>query len=238
LAFADRYLPGRDPVGREIVLAPQESRRAIRIVGVAANAREEGYIKAAEPIVYACGFLRWLPDSDFLIRTRGEPATLTRSVREAIRQIEPGRAVYAVQPLSEALAQTLAQRRFRALLVSAFSAIALTLAGIGLYGVLTYMVVQRSQEFGVRMALGASRTTIAGEILRSAGLLTSAGALVGLLLAALAARLLTAFMTEVPAPDPVTDMWVAGLLLGVALVACIGPGWRALSIEPIQALRD
>jgi putative ABC transport system permease protein len=237
-AFADRYVSGRDPVGRQIVLGPQENSSSIKIVGVAGNAREEGYVQPVEPIVYSCGFLRWLPDSDVLIQTAGQPATLARAAREAIHVIEPARAVYSVQPLADALSGTLSQHRFRTLLLGAFSVVALTLAAIGLYGVMTYMVSQRRREFGIRLAFGASPSTIAVEILRSAGLLAVAGGAVGLMLAAVASRVLTALIAGVRPTDPAAYLVAAGILFGVALIACLSPGWRGISVDPAEALRE
>jgi putative ABC transport system permease protein len=237
-AFADRYVSGRDPVGRQIVLGPQESVSSIKIAGVSANAREEGYAQPVEPIVYACGFLRWFPDSDFLIRADAQPAALARAAREVIHGIEPDRAVYSVQPLAEALSATLSQHRFRTLLVGAFSVIALMLAAIGLYGVMSYMVSQRRREFGIRLAFGARPSTIAVEILRSAGVLAVVGGAVGLALAAVASRLLSALIAGVRPSDPTTYLFAIVGMLGVALIACLGPGWRAISVNPIDALRE
>jgi ABC-type antimicrobial peptide transport system permease subunit len=116
--------------------------------------------------------------------------------------------------------------------------IALTLAAIGLYGVMTYMVSQRRREFGIRLAFGASPSMIAVEILRSAGVLAVVGGAVGLLLAAVASRVLNALIAGVRPSDPATYLLAAGVLLGVALVACLSPGWRAISVDPIEALRE
>jgi putative ABC transport system permease protein len=240
-AFADRYGSEHDPIGREIVLGPQESSSAVKIVGVVGNAREggyeDGYSQPVQPIVYSCGFLRWLPDSDFLIRTGGQPAMLARAAREAIHEIEPNRAVYSVQPLTDALSDTLSQNRFRTLLVSAFSVIALMLAAIGLYGVMTYMVSLRTREFGIRLAFGASPPMIAVEILRSACVLAIVGGAVGLTLAAATSRVLGALISGVRPTDPLAYAWAAGVLLGAALIACLNPGLRAMSVNPIEALR-
>jgi hypothetical protein len=236
-AFVDRFGSGRDPIGRRVILGPQETTASIKIVGVAGNAREEGYAQPIEPVVYSCGFLRWLPDSEFLIRTSGSPASVAQAAREAIHAVEPGRAVYSVQPLADVLSGTLSQQKFRTLLVGAFSVIALTLAAIGLYGVLTYMVSQRSQEFAIRLAFGASPRAIALEILRSAGAVAAAGGAVGLVLAAIASRIIGALISGVGPTDPMTYLMSAAVLLGVVVVACLSPGWRAMSVDPIDALR-
>jgi len=237
-AFVQRYLPGRDPLGRSIMLHPQENGTAMKIVGVVANAREEGYAAEMEPIVYSCGFLRWFPDAHFLIRTERTPVTLAHAVRESIHEIDPGRAVYSLLPLSDALSETLSQQRFRAMLVSAFSAIALTLAAIGLYGVMTYMVAQRTREFGVRIALGASPAQIAREIARSAGMLIVAGGAIGILLAVLVSKLLGSQFAGIHTSDPTAYLTAAGVLIGAAIVACLVPGRRATSLSPTEALRE
>lgn len=237
-AFADHYAQGRDVVGRSIILGPQESSASTRIVGVADNIREEGYAQPVEPVVYMCGFLRWLPDSEFLIQTAGQPDSLARPAREAIHRIDPGRAVYSVQPLADALSATLSQHRLRTLLVGVFSTVALTLAAIGVWGVMAYMVSERRREFGVRLALGASPAMIAVHIIRSASSITVAGLAVGLLFAAIASRLLQALIYSVRISDPTAYAASVGILLAVVVIACISPGWRAMSVNPIEVLRE
>src|SRR5262249_39714740 len=148
-----------------------------RIVGVVANVREDGANREAAPIIYACGYLRFWPDSDVLVRTAGDPAGMTNALRQAIRAIEPDRPVYAIEPLTDVMAGTLAQDRFRTALLSLFSLMALTLAAVGLYGVMAYMVTQRTKEIGVRVALGAQQGQILSMVLRSGGKLTMAGAI-------------------------------------------------------------
>jgi predicted permease len=237
-AFADRYLIGRDPIGRNIVLHPQESSQSMKIVGVVENVREEGFAREVEPTVYTCGYLRWLPDSDFLVRTRIEPGTMAHVVRETIHKIEPGRAVYSVRPLADALSDTLSQQRFRSMLVGAFSFIALTLATIGLYGVMAYMVARRTREFAVRMALGATRGQIAVEIARSAGTLVITGSTVGVMFAVLVSRIISSWLTGIRVSDVIAYSSAAGVLLLAALLACVIPGRRAASINPTDALRE
>lgn len=237
-AFTDRYLRGRDPIGRTVTLHPQESTPSMRIVGLVDNAREEGYAKDVEPVIYTCGFLRWLPDSDFLVQTRANPATFAHTVREAVHTIEPARAVYSVQPLSDALSDTLSRERFRTKVLGGFSSIALILAAIGLYGVLAYMVAQRTREFGVRIALGATRAQIGAEIVRSAGPLVAAGLASGIVVAAVVAKLMGSLLVNTSPLDLAAYSSAAGVLSGAALLACVIPGLRATSISPTVALRE
>jgi predicted lysophospholipase L1 biosynthesis ABC-type transport system permease subunit len=210
----------------------------MRIVGLVDDTREAGYARTPEPTIYACGFLRFWPDSDFLIQTRGAPETMARSVREAINAIEPERAVYAVSPLTDVLSGTLSQNRFRAWLISIFSAIALILAGIGLYGVTTYMISQRTREFGIRIALGAQPAQIWAEILASGGRLAGIGAAIGLVLAFMVSRLIATLLYGVGSFDAGAYLSAAAVLFAVAMIACLVPGRRATSIDPARALRE
>jgi putative ABC transport system permease protein len=235
--FADRYLRGRDAIGRTVIGGPIGN-TMVRIVGVVANVKEEGAGKEAPPVIYACGYLRFWPESDVLVRTAGDPAGMTNAVRQALRAIEPSRPVYAVRPLTEAMDGTLAQDRFRTVLVSLFAAMALTLAAIGMYGVMAYMVTQRTKEIGVRVALGAQPVQILYEVLRSGGKLIVAGATVGTVLAALASRLIGALLYDIPWFDIATYLAAAGVLISVALLACLIPGRRATALDPVQALRE
>ena len=146
--------------------------------------------------------------------------------------------MYALRPLSAALTGTLAQTRFRALLVGLFSVLALLLAAIGLYGVMAYMVSQRQREIGIRLALGARPAQIAGQILRSGILLTGAGVAAGILIARCVSRLLGNLLYGIGASDFATYLAASGVLLAVALLACWIPGRRATSIDPNQALRS
>lgn len=236
-SFAHRYFKGRDPVGRNLIGGPIGSGTA-RIVGVAADVKEDGAGKETPPVIYACGYLRFWPDSDVLVRTAHAPAGMTNAVRLALRGIEPARPIYAVRPLTEAMEGTLAQDRFRTVLVSVFASMALTLAAIGLYGVMAYMVTQRTKEIGVRVALGATPKQILSGILRAGGKLILAGTVVGVVLAILASRLLGNALYGVAALDTASYLAAAGALTAVAVLACLIPGRRATALDPVRALRE
>ncbi len=234
--FAARYFQNRDPIGHSIQAGPQGD-VVTQIVGVVADAREDGQNTEPQPMIYACGFLRYWPDSDYLIQTR-TPAGIANSAREAIRVVEPARPVYSVRLLEDALQGALSQTRFRTLLISLFSILALTLAAIGLYGVMAYMVVQRTREIGIRLALGALPGQIVGEILRSGGVLAIAGAIAGVALAGVSAKLLGTLLYGVRPSDPTSFVSGTGVLLVVALLSCLIPARRATRIDPTQALRE
>jgi putative ABC transport system permease protein len=226
-SFVDRYFPGRDPIGHTLMQGPQGDSET-RIVGVVADAHEGGRNMEPQPMIYGCGYLRYWPDSNFLIQTR-TPGAMANAAVETLRRIEPLRPVYAVMPLVEALDGTLAQARFRAMLIGLFSVLALTLAAVGLYGVMAYMVSQRTREIGIRLALGARPVEIVGEILRTGCGLAGAG---------VAAGTLGVLLYGVGTSDAVTYVGAVGVLFAVAVAACVVPGRRAVSVDPIEALRE
>jgi putative ABC transport system permease protein len=233
--FANQYLQGRDPIGHVITGGPQGG-SATRIVGIAADAREDGYATPPEPLIYACGYLRYWPDSDFLIQATN-PSALAGTARAAIREIEQARPVYSVRPLATALSGALSQTRFRALLVTLFSAMALALSGIGLYGVMAYAVSQRKREIGIRLALGARPGQIVRELLGSGLAFAGAGMAIGIPLAAASSRLMGTLLYGIRAFDQITYLSAAGVLIAVAALASWIPSRRATSIDPNEALR-
>jgi putative ABC transport system permease protein len=155
-----------------------------------------------------------------------------------MREIEPARPVYAVRPVTEALSGALAPARFRTALLSVFSVIALALAAIGLYGVMAYLVSERTREIGVRVALGARPGQIIAAIVRSGFLLAAAGAAAGAGLAAGTSRLFGTLLYGIASYDPAAYGSALAVLGAAALLACLIPGFRAASIDPTRALRE
>jgi putative ABC transport system permease protein len=236
-SFADRYFTTQNPIGR-IVSGGPIGNSTPRIVGVVANVKEDGAnTDDPAPIIYACGYLRFWPDSDVLVRTAGDPATMMNAIRHAIHAIEPSRPVYAVQLLTDAIAGTLAHDRFRTALLSLFSVMALTLAAVGLYGVMAYMVAQRTREIGVRIALGARPGQILFTVLYAGGKVTSAGAISGIVLSVLATRFVGTLLYGIRSLDTPTYLVTGTVLIVVAFLACLIPARHATAIDPVQALR-
>jgi putative ABC transport system permease protein len=230
--FADRYFPGRDPIGHYLLQGPGIDGQT-PIVGIVADAREDSAGREASPLIYSCGFLRYWPDSDFLVQARSASA-----VTAAVRAADPGSPIYSVRPLESALSTALDPTRFRTLLVALFSALALALAAIGLYGVMAYSVSQRSREIGVRLALGARTGQILAEVLRGGAFVAACGAVAGVAIGAGAARFLGTLLYGVHPFDVASYAGAVAALFIVALLACLFPARRAVSIHPTDALRE
>ncbi|CAA9503645.1 MAG: Acidobacterial duplicated orphan permease (function unknown), partial [uncultured Solirubrobacterales bacterium] len=231
--MADRFWPGRNPVGESFLMGP----RAVRVIGVAGDVRTTRLDSIA-------GYTAYVPDRQLplvhvslVVRTDGDPARLAGPVRAAIREVLPRRPILQIVPMQDKVAAGAATPRFFTTLVSVFGALALTLAAVGLYGIVAYVVRQREREIGVRVALGASPAHVVGLMLRRGMAPVLAGLAVGIPLALLATRLLRSLLYEVSASDPVTFVGVAALLAAVALVASWLPSRRAARVDPTVTLR-
>jgi putative ABC transport system permease protein len=172
-----------------------------------------------------------------VIRTKADPDSVMAGVREAVHSIDSGLPLARVTTLAAIVDTSLAQPRFAMLLLGSFGALTLLLASIGIYGVISYSVVQRTQEIGIRLALGAQRRNVFGMILNQRARLAGLGMAIGLLLAFGVARLMAGFLFGVQPADPLTFAAVCALLLGVAFLACYIPARRATRVDPLTALR-
>jgi putative ABC transport system permease protein len=170
-------------------------------------------------------------------RTKSDPGAMTGSLRAALTSTDKSLPVYALKPMTDYLRDSLARRRFNMVLLSAFSGIALVLAAIGIYGVISYSVAQRTREMGIRMALGAQTRDVLKLIVRQAMMLTLAGVAIGLLAAFVLTRLMKSLLFSVSVTDPITFGVIALLLTLIALLACLIPARRATKVDPLVALR-
>lgn len=237
--FAQRYLGPRG-LG-QVVPVGADQRRDWVVVGVVEDSRQRGPLDPVQPEVFVphsqlTGGVRPSVVS-LLLRTSGDPAALAPAVRTALREVDPGLVPGEVATLRERLLRNLSRPRLYALLVGAFAAAALGLAGIGLFGVLSYMVALRTREVGVRMALGARPGQVVALIARGGLRLALAGAAVGVLAALAAGSLLQGLLHGVAPVDATVATVVPLLVAAVATLACAGPAWRAARIDPQQALR-
>ena len=236
-ALAARYWPNEDPVGRRVLVDRREGTIPYEIVGVVADVRHAGLEEPIEPEMY---FSYWQGGVELLcivLRTRVEPSSLAGPLRAAVWSIDPEQPVTYVMPMAELASESLAFRRAGMILAGGFGLLALILAAIGIYGVLSYSVSRRTREIGVRIALGATRGEVARLVMREGLVMTAAGTLIGLAAALGLTRFLSSVLFEVSPGDPATYLAVAAVLSAVALLATLLPARRATSVDPLVALR-
>jgi putative ABC transport system permease protein len=237
--MARRFWPGQSAIGKRIRWGGWNPTGWLTVVGVAGDVKLSSLEMASTPTVYMPVFQipRIRRDAIFIARTAGDPATLAAAMRREINAVDAGLPVYSARTMNEVIAESVAQRKFSMILLTAFAAIALLLAAIGLYGVLSYAVTQRTQEIGVRMALGADRRDVLLMVIGRGMKFTLVGAGAGLVASLALTRFMKGMLFGVTASDPLTFATVAALLLAVAWLACWIPARRATQIDPLAALR-
>jgi putative ABC transport system permease protein len=236
-AAARRHFPGEDPIGRQIVIGDRV-KEPRRIVGVVGDVLEGGLTEPAAPELYVPAEQVPWSGMAVIVRTEGDPMRLVPSLRAAIASLDRSLPVEDIGRLSDAVSRSLGERRFALTLLSAFSVLALILAAVGIYGVVSYTAAQRQREVGIRMALGARRADVLRLFVREALTLAGAGILLGLALAAGATRLLSGMLFGVAPTDPASYAAVATLLFAAVLAASLIPAHRATRVSPIEALRN
>jgi putative ABC transport system permease protein len=235
-AAARRFFEGRDPLGAQIRLWGA----ARTVVGVVADQRFRGVGAPAPMAVYAP--LAQTPSVSgagvLLVRTSGDPSAMSAAVRGAIRDQDPGLAVFGVEPLDRTLARSMSRPRFTVILLGSFAALAVLLAAIGVHGLLAWGVARRHREFGVRIALGASAGSVRRSVIREGLGLTLLGLAFGIPAAVAVSRALRSLLFGIGPTDPLTYAVVAITFLTVAIVASGAPARRATMVDPILALRS
>jgi predicted permease len=237
--FARTFLPGRDPVGERFTFgSPGDSASWITVVGVLQDTKRAGLYEPVRPYVFLPMSQASSRAADVMIRTGGDPVALIPAVREVMRRLDPSLPLSNVRTLDQALASTLAPRRFLMLLVAVFAGAATLLAGVGIYGVMAYLVGRRTREIGIQVALGASRSVVIGAVLRQSLGNVAVGVLAGVLGALAITRFLQSELYGLQATDPSTFAAMTTLLVLVALAATWIPARRAARVEPSVALRE
>jgi len=230
--------PNEDPIGKRFTLGdradPQEP--WVTVVGVVRDLRRGDVKRQIRPEIYLCS-LQAAPRTETLLVRTGDPAAIVPSIRRELQSIDPQLPLFRVTTLQAQLSETLNQPRFQATVLAGFAAIALLLAAIGIYGVTSHAVGQRTQEVGIRMAMGARRGDVRRLILRQHVTPALIGIIVGLAGALALSRFVTSLLYGVGAVDPATYAVVAGSLLVVAIAACWVPARRAMRVDPLVALR-
>jgi putative ABC transport system permease protein len=246
VAIIDQHLANRlfndtDPIGKRIIRSGdpvlQVPDSVVQVVGVAADVKDEDLdAPAADDIYfpYKQSPIRW----EYLeVRSGSDSAALLPSIRNAIASVDPDQPIEDVATMQQRLDESLGPRRFSMTLLVAFSAIALVLAAIGLYGVVSYAVAQRTREFGLRVALGASPEQVTKLVLRRGLFLAGVGAAIGVVLALAASRVMKAMLFGVSTADPLAFAAAVTVLISVALLAIYIPARRATKVDPMVALR-
>ena len=237
-AFADRYFQGEDPIGKQIQsdLSSSDKPESREVVGVVGNVTRVSLDEAPQPEYYIPFAQIPIGPPVFALRVAGDPATYDNTVRTLVAQRDNSLPVYAMR--TNLLARSTAQQRFQTLMISAFAVIALLLSAIGLYAVLSYMVVQRTLELGLRMALGAQRSDILSLILKRGLLLCVTGLTIGLIASTALTRYITTLLFHTPAIDAFTFSVTALLLFTISAASCLIPAFRASRLDPNETLHQ
>lgn len=233
--MAERFWPGQDPLGKQIKF-PQDGSTGT-VVGVVGDAKHYWLEEEARPQLY--GAYSQSPGifATLVIRTTVEPLSLSEQVRQAVWKVDSDQPMWKIRTVEFLVNRSMADRKFLMALMGIFASLALLLTTIGLYGVISYLVNQRTQEIGIRMALGAQMGQILRMVLKQGMLLVLTGVALGLGAAWLLTRLMSRLLYRVSATDPVTFVTIAVLLIVVALLACYLPARRATKVDPMVALR-
>lgn len=242
-SLARTHWPDGDPLGARLKLGRADSESPwYTVVGIVGDVRQTALDQPAQPTVYFAlaqtpAAIPFMWPQHLLVRTDGDPMALAAAVRAAVWSVDADQPVASIRSMEEIFDAELANRNLQMMLVGGFAVLALVLASVGLYGVLSYAVAQRTTEIGVRIALGAERRNVIGAVLQSAVLLAASGIGIGIAAAFGATRLLSSFLFGVSPTDPITFGAVPALLLAVALLAAYVPARRAARVDPVEALR-
>ena len=238
--LAEQYWPGEDAIGKRIKVGPADSPNSwLTVVGVVGDVRQTGLqVQKLEFYVpYMQERRSFMAPRDLVVRTKADPAVIASAVRKAVWSVDKDQPVSNVRTVNEVFSAAISQERFQALMLGLSAALALVLACVGLYGVISYSVVQRTHEIGVRMALGAQPVDVLSLVIRQGMSLTFAGLILGIVAGTFVTRVLTDMLFGVTPRDPLTFAGVPVLLLIVAFLACYIPARRATRIDPLIALR-
>ena len=240
-AFVRRFLGNRDPIGQRLVVQMltfgREAPPVREIVGVARQVRQRPDEMTPQPQIYVPIDQNAWYQASLIVRADGPPAALIGPVRSALARVDPDRPLARIRTLDDVAAQATSRPRFRAVLVGSFALLALILAMVGVFGVLAYSVQQRTREFGVRIALGATAGRVLRLVLSSCGRVIAIGAVIGLVSAAALSRSISTFLFGVQPLDPITFVLVPVVLLVTATIAVAAPAWRAARVDPVVAFR-
>jgi len=247
--LAHRFWPDADPIGETITIRPlgsasiapwwpEQTTDRFTVVGLVGNVKESRLNDQAEPVVYLSYLQNATRYAHVLVRTRSTPTNIIGIVQREIRAVDPDLGVYDAQSMATIVEQAVAAPRLNSVLLWLFAAMALVLSAIGIFGVTSYAVSQRTREFAIRIALGAPPRSLFRLVTRDGLLIGSVGITMGLAGALLLARTLTSLLYGIVPTDAATLVGSAGMVLGVVLLACWRPAWSATTVDPMIALRS
>jgi predicted permease len=235
--MARKYWPNDDPIGKRINTGNPQTSPWRTIVGIVGDIKNQGLEAEPYPQMYAPYAQYPQRSLALVVRTASDPGSFIPAVREQVWEIDRDLPLYKIRNMGQILAASIARPRFNMLLIVIFAAVALVLASVGIYGVISYSVTQRTHEIGIRMALGAQRKDVLKLVVGQGLALTLAGVGIGLITSFALTRVMSSLLYGVSATDPITFAAISTLLTGVALLACFIPARRATKVDPMIALR-
>jgi putative ABC transport system permease protein len=235
--FARKIFPGQDPLGKRVTIVMKDENFPTEIIGIVGDTKHLGLDTETEVMAYWPQPELVYSSMTLVIRTLGEPTNIAPAARNVIHNLDPDQPIGDVTTMEQLLSKSIARSRFNTTLLSVFSIVALVMAAVGIYGVMSYSVVQRTHEIGLRMALGAQQRDVLKLVVKQGLALGLIGVAAGLLVAFGLSRIMSSLLFEVTATDPRTFVGVAVGLFVVTLVACYLPARRATKVDPLVALR-
>jgi putative ABC transport system permease protein len=235
--FVKKNLGGEDPIGKQLIIYMKEQNDPLEIIGVVADNKHLNLNEPVEPMSYWPHAELPFGGMTLMLRTGGDPASVAPAARGVIRNLDPQQPIGEISTMENLLSVSVSRARFSASLLTVFSIVALVMAAVGIYGVMSYAVMQRKHEIGVRMALGAQRADVLKLVLKKGIVLGAVGVVVGLAASLALTRLMATLLFEVTATDKTTFALVSVGLFLITLLACYVPAWRATKVDPLQALR-
>jgi putative ABC transport system permease protein len=235
--FARTFFPNEDPIGQRLRVMDSYRARPTEIIGVIRDTRQRGIISNPGPEMYFPVMQRCWANGQIVLRTKGDPAAMIPALTKAVAELDARQPLYFVRTLTSLMEDSYSQQRLQMILLTVFAGVALTLAVVGVYGVMVCVVTQRRREIGVRVALGAQKRDVLFLVIGQGMKLALAGLPIGVMVALGLTRVIGSLLYEVQPTDPLTFAAVSLVLAAVALLACWLPARRATKVDPMEALR-